>query len=103
MPPVPELTGLRTSVVPVELPHARFDLAAELHVGEQAIAAQFNYNTALFDRATIAALAEDFDTLLRQALEAPERRLLAFALPERAGTVTAEGAEGEPARGAIRG
>ncbi len=103
MPPVPELTGLRTSVVPVELPHARFDLAAELHVGEQAIAAQFNYNTALFDRSTIAALAEDFDTLLRQALDDPEQRLLALALPERATTPAAEGADGEPARGAIRG
>ncbi len=102
-PPVPELTGLRTSAVPVVLPHARFDLAAELHVGEQGIDAQFNYNTALFDRSTIQSLADDFRALLGQALADPEQRLLAFTLPDRAGAAAVDGAGAEPTGAGIRG
>ena len=103
LPPAPELTGLRVSAVPVALPYARFELAAELHVGEQAIAAQFNYNTALFDRSTIESLAEDFEALLRQALSDPDQRLLAFALPERIGGAAVDDPDGELAGGGIRG
>jgi FkbM family methyltransferase len=77
-PPVPRLTGANTSLSPVDLHHARFDLALELHVLDDGIAAAFNYNTALFESATIERLAEDFEHLLGQALAEPETRLLSF-------------------------
>ncbi len=62
------------------------------------IAAQFNYNTALFDRSTIEALADDFDALLHQVLADPDQRLLAFALPERVAVSAVDGLQGDAAR-----
>ena len=76
--PTIQLSGARTSMVPIDLGHARFDLALELHVAEHAIAADYNYNTALYRPDTIARLAEDFASLLGQVLRDPEARLLAL-------------------------
>ena len=79
-PPVPQLTGARTSLVPIDLGHARFDLALELHVGDEALKAELNYNTALFQAASIERLAVDLEGLLGQVLAEPEKRLLSFEL-----------------------
>jgi amino acid adenylation domain-containing protein len=80
--PVPALPGANTSLVPVDLGHARFDLALELHLLDDAIEAEFNYNTDVFEREPIERLATGFEALLRQALRAPETRLLSFERAE---------------------
>ncbi|MDQ6606649.1 MAG: amino acid adenylation domain-containing protein, partial [Actinomycetota bacterium] len=83
-PPVLALGEAQTSLVPVDLGLARFDLALELHVRDDGIAAEFNYNTALFHGPTIERLARDFESLLEQVLADPSRRLLGYELTEEA-------------------
>jgi len=78
--PTLALGGASTAPMQVDLALARFDLALELHVLDDGIEAEFNYNTDLFDAATVARLATDFETLLRQGTCDPTRRLLSFAL-----------------------
>jgi non-ribosomal peptide synthetase component F len=75
-----ELTGATTRRVPLDIGLARFDLALELQVHDSGVLAQFNYDTELFDAATIDRLANDFVAVLRQAVAAPETRLLDFRL-----------------------
>ena len=75
-----ELTGTTTRRVPLDIGLARFDLALELQVHDGGVLAQFNYDTDLFDAATIDRLANDFIAVLRQAVTAPETRLLDFRL-----------------------
>jgi amino acid adenylation domain-containing protein len=87
--PTLELAGTTTRRVPLDIGLARFDLALELHVHQDGLLAQFNYDTALFDARTVERLAEDFVGLLRQALTQPETRLLDFevSLDSAAGSV----------------
>ena len=80
--PALELDGARTSHVPVDLGLARFDLALELHLLEDRIEAEFNWNTALFEEATILRLAADFERLLRAGVADPGTRLLSFTLDD---------------------
>ncbi len=81
-PPVLALGGTNTSLVPVDLGLARFDLALELHLLDDRIAGELNYNTALFERDTVERLAADFESLLRQCVAAPSTRLLSIDLAE---------------------
>jgi acyl carrier protein len=76
------LPGTRSEPVEVDLGLARFDLALELQLLDDGFRAEFNYNRDLFDAATIAALAADFEVLLGQALAAPGTRLLSFAIDD---------------------
>jgi non-ribosomal peptide synthetase component F len=76
--PTLELAGTTTRRIPLDIGLARFDLALELHVHQDGVLAQFNYDTALFDARTVERLAEDFVGLLRQALAEPDTRLLDF-------------------------
>ena len=76
--PTLELAGTTTQRIPLDLGLARFDLALELHVHQDGVLAQFNYDSALFDAQTVERLAEDFVGLLRQVLARPETRLLDF-------------------------
>ena len=69
-----ELDGATTTPVPVDLGLARFDLALELHLLDDRLEAEFNWNTALFEQATIARLAADFERLLRAAVDRPDAR-----------------------------
>jgi hypothetical protein len=80
--PTLELAGTSTRRVPVEIGLARFDLALELHVHQQGVLAEFNFDTDLFDRPTIERLADGFVELLAQALERPSARLLEFRLAD---------------------
>lgn len=75
-----QLEGTRTEPVPVDLGLARFELALELHVLEDRIAAELNYNVALFDAPTVARLAADFEAMLRALTAAPGTRLLGVQL-----------------------
>jgi non-ribosomal peptide synthetase component F len=97
-PAKPELPGAETSVVPVDLGLARFDLALELHLLDDGLSAEFNYNTALFDRATVQALAEQFERLLRQVVADPRRRLSEYEL-EAQGEGEPSGVPAPPIRG----
>jgi amino acid adenylation domain-containing protein len=89
-PPVLDLAPARTHSVPVDLGLARFDLALELHLLDDRLTAEFNYNTALFRSETIEGLAADFEALLRESLADPERRLLSLSLPESGATASEE-------------
>jgi amino acid adenylation domain-containing protein len=102
-PPVLQIPAAQTSLVRVEMGLARFDLALELHVLEGGIVAEFNYNSALWDRATIEGLADDFESLLRQVLAAPEQRLLAFTVSAGAESDVAAAPLGATRAGGIRG
>jgi non-ribosomal peptide synthetase component F len=97
-----ELPDTRTEPLAVDLGVARFDLALELHVLDDGLEAEFNWNTALFEPRTIERLAAVFEALLTQALSDPRTRLLSFSLD----TPSAEEAVAELAGGpsaSIRG
>ncbi|MFD8705822.1 amino acid adenylation domain-containing protein [Kitasatospora sp. NPDC059648] len=77
----PELAGLRVEPVLFELPVSPFDLDFSLverqgaDGGPAGMLGHVTYNTALFDRRTVAALAERFTTLLASAVAEPARPL----------------------------
>jgi amino acid adenylation domain-containing protein len=75
-----ELAGTSTRRVPVKIGLARFDLALELHVHQEGVLAEFNFDTDLFERQTIERLADGFVELLAQTLDRPSSRLLEFQL-----------------------
>jgi amino acid adenylation domain-containing protein len=98
--PALELAGTRTQPVPVDLGLARFELALELHVSEERIEAELNYNVALFDEPTVERLAGDFEAVLRTLTADPQTRLLSVQLAS--GQAGQEGGEegAAPAMGA---
>jgi amino acid adenylation domain-containing protein/FkbM family methyltransferase len=97
-----ELDGTQTSPLPVDLGLARFDLALELHVLDDRILGELNYNTALFEPDSIARLAADFEALLRQAVNSPQARLLSFELTDDQGA-DSDGHAAPGPRAGIRG
>ena len=92
------LTGTTTRRVPVEIGLARFDLALELHVHQEGILAEFNFNTDLFERESIERLAAGFVSLLTQALDRPATRLLEFQMPDDLLSVGATAPQAGPIR-----
>jgi hypothetical protein len=95
------VAGASTSTFPVDLGLARFDLALELHLLEQALEAEFNWNTALFEPGTVERLAADFESVLAQGMADPNRRLLSFELASNTWTEADAGRAGRS--GSIRG
>jgi amino acid adenylation domain-containing protein len=75
-PPGLELAGTKVEPVPVDLGVARFELALELHVLDDRIEAELNYNTARFDERTVQSLAGDFESVLRRLTLDGDTRLL---------------------------
>lgn len=70
-----ELAGLETeSLDLVDNNTAKFDLALELPSSPQS-RGYFEYNTDLFERATIARMAEDFHALLPALMADPDKKL----------------------------
>jgi non-ribosomal peptide synthetase component F len=99
-PPVkPELGGMTTSRVPVDIGFAAFDLALDLDVLDDGVCGELLYNTNLFERATVERIAADFERLLRQVVAQPQSRLLALDLA----SDERSGAGGDPVRAPIRG
>jgi non-ribosomal peptide synthetase component F len=86
--PTLHLSGMTTHRLPVEIGLARFDLALELHVHEEGVLAEFNYDTSLFERGTIERLADAFVDLLGQVLDRRDTRLLEFRVPTELGLGT---------------
>lgn len=70
-----ELTGLTWSPLEVESGTARFDLVLDLCEDSDGVRGVFEYNTDLFEAATIARLAGHFQTLLEGVVADPDRRL----------------------------
>jgi aspartate racemase len=70
-----ELPGLTVTPLKVHTGTAKFDLTLELQEMSEDIRGQFEYNTDLFDSATIAQMACHFQTLLEGIVADPEQRL----------------------------
>jgi amino acid adenylation domain-containing protein len=69
---VPELPGLRTTLEPVGDTTARFDLTINAVPGRDGLALHWEYNTALFDRATVEQMALHFERLADAAIAQPQ-------------------------------
>ena len=74
-PPRLELDGLTLTPVDVETGSAQFDLTLSLTEDKDGLVAWFEYNTDLFDAATVQRLAGHYQTLLEGAARDPRQRL----------------------------
>jgi len=74
MPPV-ELPGLTLSPLAVHTKTTKFDLTVELAETPEGLYGTFEYNTDLFDAATITRMLGHFQTLLEGIVAEPEQRL----------------------------
>ena len=75
-----KLSNLTVSPLFVESGTAKFDLAISLENTELGLIGLWEYNTDLFHAATIARMAEHFQTLLEGIVANPEQRLSNLAL-----------------------
>ncbi|WP_394849181.1 amino acid adenylation domain-containing protein [Pendulispora brunnea] len=69
------LTGLSLTTVEGETKTAKFDLLLVFRETTEDVTAVFEYNTDLFEAATIARMATHLETLLASAVERPEERV----------------------------
>lgn len=69
------LPQLRISTLPMELQFARFDISLNLLENAQGLVGTLEYNTSLFEPATIEALSGHFQALLWGIVKHPEHRL----------------------------
>ncbi len=67
-----ERAGLRATPLEVDTATAKFDLTLYLEERDGALRGWWNYNTDLFDAATIARMEQHFGVLLAAALAAPD-------------------------------
>ncbi|MQA36886.1 non-ribosomal peptide synthetase [Rugamonas aquatica] len=67
-----QLHGLASTSVRTGIDTARFELTLSLSAHDDGMLATFDYNTDLFDHATIERLSEQYKALLEQALENPD-------------------------------
>jgi amino acid adenylation domain-containing protein len=70
-----DLHGLEVTRLHPDHGGAQVDLSLYVEDGDEAMRCIFEYNTALFDRATVDAVHARFEHLLRGIVEAPERRV----------------------------
>ena len=75
-----ELPDLTLSAIPVGNTTAKFDLGLDLQEVDGCIAGAFDYNTDLFEAATIARLREHFQTLLQSIVVNVERPVAELSL-----------------------
>ena len=75
-----QLPGLTLSSLPVEGKTAKFDLTLALTDTEQGLIGALEYNTDLFDAATISQMAGHFETLLESIVADPKLPVSALAL-----------------------
>jgi Condensation domain len=76
-----QLAGAETTPVPVDIGFSRFDLALEVNVEADGVSGYFEFDRDLFDAATVAAVAADFEALVEQVLADPDLPILAVQLP----------------------
>lgn len=77
MPPL-ELSGLTLSRLEVDKGAAEFDLLLNVTDAEQGLIGSLEYNTDLFDAASMARMLGHFETLLRHVATQPDLRLNAL-------------------------
>ncbi|MFI5589850.1 amino acid adenylation domain-containing protein [Amycolatopsis sp. NPDC051758] len=70
-----ELPGLTVTERPVGTGTAKFDLWFSLTERADGIHGQAEFNTEVFDRATVTGILDRLEVLLRQVVSAPDRRL----------------------------
>ena len=75
-----ELAGLILTTLPVESQTAKFDLTLSVENTEDGLLGIWEYNTDLFDAATIARMTGHFATLLAGIIENPEQRVCELPL-----------------------
>ncbi|WP_129312354.1 non-ribosomal peptide synthetase [Streptomyces sp. L2] len=78
---LPELPGLSAELVPVPTTTTFTDLWLDVRPADAgSVSATFRYRTELFDAPSIERMADEFDTLLRAAVDAPDTRVTALPL-----------------------
>ena len=70
-----ELPGLSFSLLDMPIATAKFDLTLSMRQTEQGLIGKFEYNTDLFDAATITRMAGHFETLLSAIAANPQQPL----------------------------
>ncbi|AKT41191.1 non-ribosomal peptide synthetase [Chondromyces crocatus] len=78
--PALALPGLALSVIDIEAGVAKFDLTINLEERPEGIGGWIEFNTDLFERATIVRLSEGLRTLLEGAVAAPDQRVALLPL-----------------------
>ena len=73
--PSPSLRGLTVSAVPMNVVTAQLDLILNFAEIDQALVGAFEFNTDLYDTATIQRLIRDFTTILSTVADRPDLRL----------------------------
>ncbi|MBR0960066.1 non-ribosomal peptide synthetase [Bradyrhizobium japonicum] len=74
--------GLTAEIDIIDLAGSHFDLALDVIDGAIGMKVTFNYATDLFDRPTIARLAEQFGSILRQVADDTERQISDFVIDD---------------------
>ncbi len=74
-PAAMKLSGLTISQVDIERVTSKFDLTLSMEEGPGGFTAGFQYDTDLFDAATIGRMADRFVTLLRSLAANPDQRI----------------------------
>lgn len=85
-----DLGGLMVEPFPLEQRFARFDMEVQLVEADQLLYGTVLYNSDLFDAATIALMAEHFQTILEAAIKGPHERLSTLSTPVPAQTLSIE-------------
>ena len=73
-----ELPGLTLTPIPIPVQTSKYDLLFNIHETKQGLAATLEYDTDLFDAATISRFLSHYEAILRQAVEDPEVKLKAL-------------------------
>jgi amino acid adenylation domain-containing protein len=75
-----KLAGLELTPIPLEQTTAKFDLMLTLWETPGGLRGQFEYNTDLFDAATIVRMDQHYQMLLQSALKNPQQRVSELAM-----------------------
>jgi len=70
-----QLAGVEMQYFPVPITRSKFDIAVFMRESKGAMFQDWLYSSELFDRKTILRMAGNFETLLRDALSHPEKRV----------------------------
>jgi amino acid adenylation domain-containing protein/non-ribosomal peptide synthase protein (TIGR01720 family) len=70
-----QLGDMALSVLPIEQTVAQFDLTLSMADSGSGMVASFEYNTDLFEQATIQRMARHFEQFVRECIAYPERRI----------------------------
>ncbi|MHB0772407.1 amino acid adenylation domain-containing protein [Bradyrhizobium sp. 5.13L] len=77
-----DVEGLSAQIDIIDLAGSHFDLALDVVDGAVGMKVTFNYATDLFDRPTIARMAAEFGSILRQIADNAERRISEFVIDD---------------------